>query len=395
MKIKSRPEDFRVQEHNTLASPGYLKSAGRWGVYELSKSGLTTPDAIDLAAGRLGLRPDQFRYAGLKDRWASTSQVVTVDTDRDCSAAWPGLALRLLGRAARPVRPSDILANSFAVVSRDLDAPASQRLLAAAAAGGTFVNYFDDQRFGSVRQDGVFAGEALVRRRWRSALRLILAAPGPRDGPAEAARRRAVASAWGDWTVCAAAVPAGPWRRAFELLQDKPTDVRRALNALPRQELVFHLVAWQSQVWNECARAAVRAADPAPAVVPGLAGPYLLPAPGKAPSLDVLPVLGRRLTWPGEAAEALVRQVLAGLGLAPQDFVVRGLARYQLHAGWRPLMVRPADLRASPPEADELNPGRSAIELGFSLPPGAYATMLLKSLARSGLPEPAEDAASI
>jgi len=33
--------------------------------------------------------------------------------------------------------------------------------------------------------------------------------------------------------------------------------------------------------------------------------------------------------------------------------------------------------------------------LGFSLPPGAYATMLLKSLARSGLPEPAEDAASV
>lgn len=378
-----------------MASPSYLTSAGRWGVYELSKSGLTTPDAIELAAGRLGLRPDQFRYAGLKDRWAATSQVVTVDTDRDCSAAWPGLALRLLGRAARPVRPSDILANSFAVVIRGLDAPAGQRLLAAAAAGGTFVNYFDDQRFGSVRQGGAFAGEALVRRRWRRALHLLLAAPGPRDGPAEAARRRDVASAWGDWTACAAAVPAGPWRRAFELLQDKPADVRRAINALPRQELAFHLVAWQSQVWNECARAAVRAADRAPAAVPGVAGFYLLPAPGTAPGIDALPVLGRRLSWPGEAAEAVVRQILAGLGLVPQDFVVRGLARYQLHAGWRPLMVRPADLRALPPQADDLNPGRSAIELGFSLPPGAYATMMLKSLAGAVPQAPVEDAPSI
>jgi tRNA pseudouridine13 synthase len=43
-------------------------------------------------------------------------------------------------------------------------------------------------------------------------------------------------------------------------------------------------------------------------------------------------------------------------------------------------VVTPERLRASPLEPDEIYPGRQKLVLSFFLPPGAYATMLIKRL---------------
>jgi tRNA pseudouridine13 synthase len=44
----------------------------------------------------------------------------------------------------------------------------------------------------------------------------------------------------------------------------------------------------------------------------------------------------------------------------------------------RPLFVRPGKLRVHPPRPDELNRGKRKVNLSFTLPPGAYATLVVR-----------------
>ena len=46
----------------------------------------------------------------------------------------------------------------------------------------------------------------------------------------------------------------------------------------------------------------------------------------------------------------------------------------------RPLMVHPGRLTMGAPQRDELNQGRSRVNVAFTLPPGAYATLVVKRL---------------
>jgi tRNA pseudouridine13 synthase len=388
VRIKCRPEDFLVRERNRLADPANLNSAaGEYGVYRLTKRALTTPDAIGLAARRLGLPKGAFRYGGLKDRWGVTEQTVTVRSQRDCSASWQDMSLLRLGWAGRHVGPGDILANEFEVTVRDLPPDWQPGEPYGAGAGALMVNYFDDQRFGSIREGGQFAGEALVRREWARALYLLVAAAGPSDLPGDAAMRRRLATAWGDWEACRQIAPPGARRRIFQLLSREPGGFRGAVNLLGQEELSHHLGAWQSQIYNQMVRLALRRALGSDLrVVAGAAGDYLFPAiDGTAAHASLagleLPTMGRGARWPDARGEELGRAVLEPLGLRPQDFVVRGLARYQLRSHVRPAWVKPAGLEAlGPARPDQLHAGRLAVTLCFGLPPGSYATILIKQM---------------
>ncbi len=55
-------------------------------------------------------------------------------------------------------------------------------------------------------------------------------------------------------------------------------------------------------------------------------------------------------------------------------------ARLTFPKGDRAPWVVPEDLKASAASPDELNPGRQAVTLAFALPPGSYATVVVKRL---------------
>lgn len=392
MKLRLVPEDFQVQEQSSLA----CEQHGPYGVYMLAKTGHNTMDALARAAAYLGVPYGLFRYGGLKDRWAVTEQVVTVRTERDCSGDWDGFSLRYLGRASGPMTPSHIVANRFRVTVRDLGQAEAGTALSRAGflrAYG-FANYFDDQRFGSMREGPVFAGELLVRRRWAQALEALLALPGPDDPPAARRHRRELARRWGDWPACLEVAAGAAERRVFTLLLSQPGAARAAVNLVPREVLALHLAAWQSHLWNEALRRVVRdlaSRKPAGAPLsshPGAAGTYLFPAwPDQAADLSgkALPTLGRGLSWPEPALEGLYRGFLAPLGLGPDSFVLRGLPKVQLRSSLRFAVVVPSAFSLAGPSPDEHHPGRLKLELGFGLPAGSYGTMLVKALLPANL----------
>lgn len=96
-KLKTQPKFFRVEEQSTASlrcttsSESDIGSGRLFGgdgsgeliAATLVKKCLTTPSAIDKAAGLIGSSASQHRvrisYAGLKDRWAVTAQRIVID----------------------------------------------------------------------------------------------------------------------------------------------------------------------------------------------------------------------------------------------------------------------------------------------------------------------------
>src|SRR3989338_936985 len=81
-----REEDFVVEEiplKKFLAkfsrdSSGVSPIKGPYSLVLLKKKGMTTKDVIDFISRKLSIRKEDIGYAGLKDKFAVTSQYMTI-----------------------------------------------------------------------------------------------------------------------------------------------------------------------------------------------------------------------------------------------------------------------------------------------------------------------------
>ncbi|HYD01451.1 MAG TPA: tRNA pseudouridine(13) synthase TruD, partial [Phycisphaerales bacterium] len=153
MTIRRQPSDFRVVERLDRAFAAALAMEPSQGtpfaVYRLSKTSLTTPEAVSQFAKRLGAGQGDVEYGGLKDKHAETLQHVSVVVRGKEQAARlpsgvaaPGWTAERVGWSGQAMSAKVIAANAFTLVVRDLSKTESdnmtrrsRRLLAPAAAG--------------------------------------------------------------------------------------------------------------------------------------------------------------------------------------------------------------------------------------------------------------------
>ncbi len=202
MKIKCRPEDFRVEEVSQVAPA----TAGRYTLYRLTKHGIGTIEAVAAINRRWNLAGRRVSYAGLKDRHAWTTQYLTIADGPAQVMTAPQFTLEPVGKLAHPYGPAHIRGNRFVLVLRDLN---DDRLERATALVGSLPrdglpNYFDDQRFGSVGASGEFIAAAWLRGR-TSALELALAEPNPFDRSGVKKQKAILRECWGNWPLAKSA----------------------------------------------------------------------------------------------------------------------------------------------------------------------------------------------
>ena len=410
MAIKKQPQDFIVDE---VIAPAWLErivesraDAAPFAVYLLQKTSLSTPEAVSLLARRIGVRPADVAYAGLKDKHGQTSQYVTIRTAGPDMPATPGTIedqawhARLLGFSPDPVEASLIRGNRFRITvrtltHRDLKAMgvAARRL----APAGTpdllrIVNYFGDQRFGSARagagEHGGFLAPLLIRGEFEEALRLAIAVPYRMDTMRLKTFKRAAQQHWGRWHELYRATENArvPERAAVQHLINHPGDYRGAFGKLPYLFQQMCVEAYQSLLWNRTARRLVEQTFAADRYLraPDKFGDMLFPiaAAVPAPWLGMnLPVLGADSTliepWK-PAAEA----VLAEEGLTTAELCIPGVQRPWFGEAPRKLIVHAREFQIARPEPDELQTAakRFKLTLSFELPRGSYATVVLRAL---------------
>lgn len=384
MKLKRQPEDFRVEELPTAVA----SDRGRYTYYRLTKTGIGTIEAVDAICRRWNIPRGRVAYGGLKDRHAVTVQHLTIFEGPVHPIQQPNLTLEPLGKLERPFGPQDFSGNRFTVVMRDMTeaaaAEAGRQLIAAGSDG--VPNYFDDQRFGSVGFSGDFIGHAWLKEDYEKALRLALAEPNPFDRSDTKARKTALRDHWGDWSAAKAALDRSSERSIVTYLVDHPTDFSGAFARIKRDLRSLYFAAFQSWLWNLILDGWIkRNTRPEQRTEVGLkVGALSFPvglAPYQRSLIDgtPIPLPSSRTPVPEGPLGEIAVEVLAAFGLTWADVRVKKLKDVFFSKGARKPLIPLGDV-ASEVIDDELHRQRKAVRLEFTLPKGAYATMLVKRL---------------
>jgi tRNA pseudouridine13 synthase len=254
-------------------------------------------------------------------------------------------------------------------------------------------NFFDEQRFGSYCPEpdapDRFIGKTILRRDTAGAVRAYLAHPFIGD-PQRVRKFKAVARQhWGEWAYLLGKAPRpSNYRSVLTYLKDHPEGFRKALNLIPRRLLSLFLVAYQSYLWNEIAGGYL--AHKLPAESPTLTLTILdltLPtyhtlSSSKLEALSAMrvPLPGHRAVYANPILAEIVQEVLASEDLELNDLKARVLRRAYLPKGQRSLLLFPADAVSHAIEDDDEYVGRQATRVSFTLPRGAFATLVIKRL---------------
>ncbi|MFO0956738.1 MAG: tRNA pseudouridine(13) synthase TruD [Isosphaeraceae bacterium] len=384
MKLKCRPEDFRVEELPTT-SPG---RAGRFVYYRLIKRGLGTLEAVEVIRRRWNLSAWQIRYGGLKDRHAETIQYLTILNGPERPFRDSRIDLEPLGRLDRPYSSQDFRGNRFALVIRDLSREAADRAKRAAedVPRDGLPNYFDDQRFGSIGPGGEFLGEAWLKGDAERALKLAIAGFNPHDRAPQRAIKKALNGNWGRWHEAKQALPRSHERSIVTYLADHPTDFDGAFCRLNRDLRSLYFSAFQSDLWNRMLAAWLgRELRPEQlSEVEFKVGPLPFPCGldpdqiGRFHGL-MLPLPCARTKLPGGPLRDLADSVLEPRGLTWEALRIKKMDDVFFGKGQRAASFVPAGWISKLAD-DELHPGRLRWDVGFELPRGAYATIVVKRL---------------
>jgi tRNA pseudouridine13 synthase len=394
VRIKTVPEDFRVEERIDLPRD----PEGVYTLYRVEKRGVTTPSVERQLARALHRRPAAIHFPGLKDKRAVAVQYVTVKGGGPEQVEGRGFTARRVGRSAERLQPSHLTGNRFTVTVRDVDptdAAAFGPTLARLSQEGV-PNYFDQQRFGSQTRDGDLPGKRIFRRDAEGALHAHLAERLAGDPRRLRAFKQTAADHWEAWDLIFDAAPSpSNFRSVLTYLRDHPTAgvperdryFRRALNLVTTRVLRIYIQAYQSLLWNRIvARYLVRqlGEPPASVSIAQEALPFYLDLAGRV-TIDAVPLPYHRARYRDPDLAAVVKEVLRQEGFELNDLKPRILQRAYLPRGSRPLLLFPADVSVADPVPDERFTGSHSVTLTFTLPPGAYATLVIKAVAALAL----------
>ncbi|MBS3051470.1 MAG: tRNA pseudouridine(13) synthase TruD [Candidatus Aenigmarchaeota archaeon] len=170
-------EDFVVEELPSKKyfikfthSGGVKNIGGPYTLALLTKKGMTTKDALKFLQKELGMQKDNIGYAGLKDKFAVTSQYVTI-RGKAKEIEHENIRLKIAGYTDKMMQIGDLEGNRFTITLRDCKNPDNVSALAKELASRGLPNYFGPQRFGR-HGDNHLVGK-LVMKEQGAALRLI------------------------------------------------------------------------------------------------------------------------------------------------------------------------------------------------------------------------------
>ena len=324
-RIRSTPDDFCVEER-----PLYLPCGEGEHLYiRVKKRGLSTPDLVLRLASQLHVKAQTIGVAGLKNAQAVTTQMLSLQgVKAETISALPTderlLALEVLGRHRNRLRKGHHAGNQFRLVIRDVRERSEddlQELFDELVRRGV-PNYFGPQRQG------------------RSGTNFQLGA---------------------------------------ELLQDA---ARR--NKMPRNKRIWFMNAYQSHVFNRIVAKRIESIDRV------FLGDWAMKSdngacfPVEQPEVEqpradrfeispTGPLFGSRAPWATGVPGDIEQAVVAELGTTPELLSKAG-AECGFRGERRALRVRLNELSWSLEG--------TVLTLGFWLPPGSYATSVLREVVK-------------
>ena len=427
-RLRDRPEDFRVRELEAVDVEPVDADPGSYAhlVFRATLYNWDTNDFAAALAEKLGMSRERVSWAGTKDKRAVTTQLFSVRTEENVLPEVNDADVEVLGRTGRPVLFGDLRGNEFELVVRDVERPGDASTIAAQLAafcgddgrdeGGSdgesrgaslpmetsvcLPNYFGHQRFGSKRPVTHEVGLAIVREDYEGAVLAYVGSPSEREPESTREARRFVEETR-DWQT---ALDRLPRRLRFERAMchrlvegdDAPEDFRAALETAPSnlQRLFVH--AAQSHLFNRICSARLDRGLPFDRPVAGdvvcFADDDGLPDADRCQRVDedrvrtvtrhcergrafvTAPLVGTETELGDGEPGDVERAVLDDVGLEPADFA--NTDEFDSSGTRRAIRLR-TDLAVARAEGDD------SLRFTFSLPPGSYATVVLREFLKA------------
>ena len=169
-----KPEDFIVEELPLYEPTG----TGTHTFFAIRKRNLSTLGAINRIARDLQVHTQKFGYAGLKDKKAVTTQVLSVEgvlPERILKIEQPDIEVLWAEQHPHKLRIGHLRGNRFEITVHDVPhdtLPCVKAVMDRLATEGV-PNRFGAQRFGN-KNDSHLIGKALVKADWDAVLRYML-----------------------------------------------------------------------------------------------------------------------------------------------------------------------------------------------------------------------------
>ena len=286
-------------------------------LYLLTKTNLDTFAMLRTIAATQHIPASKIGIAGIKDKLAITTQYLTVSSEYDLHNG-TNFTVQLLGYVQKKLKAGDLESNKFNITLRDLKKQQIGAIIERSK-DLSVPNYFDSQRFGSNTYN-----EFLIK----------------------------------------------------QVMQGKYTIHK--FKYLPLKVREMSIFAYQSYLWNECIKELIQRTSQKHFSVAYSLGKLLFwySTPIEIPAK--FPLLAPNVKL-NDIQQAIVSTVLNQEKITLQDLDILATGHF-FKVYSREIILRPAQLQISKPEVDQLHRDRYKISLMFELPPGSYATIIIKRL---------------
>ncbi len=384
-RIKVGPDDFVVHE-----IPLYVPSGKGHHLYLLvEKRGISTFEAVQRLSRALKRPQREFGFAGLKDAHALTRQYISVGSvsdDRVAALDLPGIRILETIRHKNKLKRGHLQGNRFRITIHGVSKDAVQKtrsVLAVLSEKGV-PNFFGEQRFGLLGNTHLL-GKALLAGDFERFADELIATPrtgiDPDYGEVISHYER------GEFAQAATAMRRSfkYERRVLETLSRMDGDYEKAAMSLDKRIIDLYMSAYQSHLFNRLLARRICGIDRLEegdiAWIHRNGACFLVEdLETESPRADAFeispsgPLFGSKLLMPRGRPLELENEILMEEGLALDDF--ERFSRYSVKGARRPLRVPLNEVSVSEGEKDSL-------VLSFDLPPGCYATVVLREVMKS------------
>jgi len=389
-RFKQESEDFLVEEIPLYAPCG----EGEHLYIMIEKRDMSTYEAMAQLSQRLGVKMRDIGAAGLKDRRGITRQMLSlgkVPKERLKGLQLPNLRVLWAEYHRNKLRRGHLLGNRFRIRVRGVQPLAREvvpEVLRILERRGV-PNYFGIQRFGAHRNNHL-AGKALILGDWKGFFQVVLGSPDrERDTPLiyqarslfEAGKYREAAQRWPkeDWSF--GHLPGNLLRR----LEGVKGDFQKAAQFVPPSARQFFLNAYQSFLFN---RSLARRMPQIDRIFEGdLAFLHRNGAVfrvedarkerSRVQTFEISPsgpLWGSKMIRPSGREWEIEQRVLEEEGFEEEE-IRNLLKRARLEGGRRPYRIPLQEVHYEFDDRDLI--------LSFVLPPGSYATAVLRELMKT------------
>ena len=348
------PEDFIVEE-----LPLYEPTrTGTHTFFAIRKRNLSTLEAIHRIARDLQVQTGKLGYAGLKDKNAVTTQVLSVEgvlPERVLEIEQPDIEVLWAERHPHKLRIGHLRGNRFQIILRDI--PHDTRLHIESTMQRLTTegvpNRFGAQRFGN-KNDSHLIGRALVKADWETVVRYMLTDDALQVDDIARRMQRELAK-----------------KSAEKVVMYIPHRLRKLFLSAYQAFLFNRVLEMRTSHLGKLLEGdiAVKHDNGAPFLVVDATAEQL-----RADTLEISPsgpIFGYKMRLPTGDVLALETSLLADEGIRCEAF--RKVVGIRLPGTRRPLRM-PMQLH----EVSAVNSG--GVCLSFTLPAGGYATVVLEEL---------------